>query len=769
MKKVFLFAAAAALLAACSSNDLSETAKAPQTAAAEGSVGFDVYTQKANTRAGWAGSLTTDKLKENNATLYSSANGFGVFGYYTDNNEYEQRSLPNFMYNQNVKWNSGTTAWEYSPVTYWPNEYGSNAVSDDQDKLTFFAYAPWVDIIPSNGKVRNTATAPADNTKELESYGITGMTKNTTPGDPILKYIGSFDNGKSVDLCWGVADNNDGRTWDLTQTGTVQTNGPENGLPWIDMERPAGVDQKVRFTFKHATAQMRVSIDAVVDDPAHGLGEEVAAKTRIWVREVKFKGFTMKGSLNLNNTDANKPLWLDYNGQNELVAEDVVVFDGRKEGKEGVAGAVATNEKVLGLNPTLIQDGTYAPSTGTDVYESDALKVQGVNAAGAPTTGDAWLRKGVTNTPVNLFCTTEDNKSDDANFNTIINNAFFHVIPVNDNFEVEIVYDVETVDPNLAQNLSDGATKGSSIENRITKTIKFGEETLLQAGHSYTLALHLGMNSVKFDAAVTDWIYEAAQDVDLPLNTPVWAANTTGSSAGSSADPYAVTIPYTGNYSFAISGLNGGESITATVGKNTKSTDGAAEAESGSAEKLEAGWDVTADNAWSNGYAVQTVTTVPNPNTVDRKQKWSWKGNQSNIDTYFEFEQAAHPLFAKITGNTATTVTLTRYNDAYQTASGHWTQKYGWLCSETGEELTTSGDPENATPANGINVYRNGAKLTHTTADPNAGEFKFVNQGEDDNMTAKITFADPLHGGDVIKVVIKTGDAPVETVTYRVP
>ena len=761
MKKVFLFAACATMMfAACSSDD-SLSADQSQVAKLEkNAVGFDVYTQRSTTRAGWAGSVRTADLKSTSTDLGKA--GFGVFAFYTDNNEYEQRSIPNFMYNQQVKWD-GSSAFSYEPIVYWPNEYGDNAISDDADKLTFFAYAPYVKVTPTSGKVTADGGTGADDAAKIkynESFGITGMTKNNTAGDPILKYIGSFDHRKSVDLCWGVCDQNDGAAWDITKTGNVQTSPAlPNGLPWINVERPAGVDQKVRFTFKHATAQLRVSIDAIVDEIRHATGA-VDGKTRIWVRQITFKGFTMKGALNLNNADANKPLWLDYNGQNEIVTEDVVVLDGRKDGKEGVAGAVATNEKVLGLNPTLIQDGVYEDIATTPV-------VHGVDAAGNKKSETDWDRKGVTATTVNLFKTTDDNKSDNATF--VGSNAFFHVIPGTDKFEVEIVYDVETIDGNLALNLSDGKTKGSSIENRISKEITFGTENTLKPGHSYTLALHLGMNSVKYDAAVTDWVEEAAQDVDLPLNTPVFAANTTNSGTGSSSTPYEVTIPYTGNYTFAITGLHGQESMTSTAGNNTTTTTDAAETES--AGTL-AGWTADAGTAWTNGTYLQVLEiSKANPSTCDRIQKWSWKGNQSNFDTYFAFTQKAHPLYMKITAGAKdqNTITLTRYNNVDASSSTDWTHEYGWFCGINGVALTANVETE-GTADNHIHVWRNGTKLTYQpSAGPTGDKFTFANKGESDKYTAKITIGDNLKAGDVIKVELKTGDAPVEVATWVVP
>jgi hypothetical protein len=756
MSKSYLTIAAAALamtFAACSSDDLAlnnDQQKAPQLE--EGAVGFDVYTQKATTRGGWTGSLTTEKLKGG----AGNADGFGVFGYYTDNNEYDQRSTPNFFYNQQVKWES--SAWTYSPVKYWPNEYGTNAQSEDQDKVTYFAYAPWVEVVPTSGKLTNTD-------EQAEEWGITGMTRNSNQGDPILKYIASFNNIRSVDICWGVADNNDG-VWPLTKEGKTQK--IENGLPWIDVERPANTNQRVKFTFKHATAQMRVNIDAFVDGTNNK--NSLDPKTRIWVREVTFKGFAMKGALNLHNEDENEPKWLDYGGQNELVAEGVTIYDGRKDGKEGVNGAIATNEKVTGLNPALIQDGLYEGNdwggvSGTHtVYNSNDLVINGVKPDGATGT---YTRPGVTRTKVDLFAQNLENANNETTGNSI-----FHVIPTDEDVEVEIVYDVETVSENLAQNLSDGATKGSSIENRITKKISFGAEggqsvSRLEAGHSYTLDLHLGMNSVKFDAAVTPWVDVQELDIDLPLNVPAFAINTDKS----------VTIPFKGNYTFALNGLDGGESMTVTPGTNTINEGGATGKKEQAAGYI-TDWSATNNSANTSGVAIQTLNVQTNPGTTKQVQKVTWTGNQHAKSTEMTFTQEAHPLFMTISRFTNDSgkgkITLTRWNDESHLASTDWMNNYGWFCETDGKAITgTNGDPEAPTPTNGIAVYRNGTKLTwtETAIDPvnvatDHAKYNFTDANE--NTTAIITIGEKLQVGDVIKVVLLTGDAPIETVSATV-
>ena len=79
MNKKLLFAATvAAMLASCSSDDLSvQTAAKQEAQGLENAVSFEALSQRSLTRAGYAGAMDNDQLKDK---------GFGVFGYYTDLN-----------------------------------------------------------------------------------------------------------------------------------------------------------------------------------------------------------------------------------------------------------------------------------------------------------------------------------------------------------------------------------------------------------------------------------------------------------------------------------------------------------------------------------------------------------------------------------------------------------------------------------------------------------------------------------------------------------
>lgn len=466
MKKYFILAAAALSFAACSSDD--EFAP-KQEAQSEQAIEFNAYVGRGTTRAGAVGTITNSDGSGTKKLL--QATGFGVFGYYTDGKPYSETAIPNFMYNQLV---SGGGSWNYSPLKYWPNEFGTDATSDDKDMLTFFAYAPYVAVNPGTGRV----------TSGSNTSGIVGLTSNTATGDPYVKYYVDFDPENRVDLLYGVAK----EAW-ATTDGVVSGIGTAItvGNPFIDLVKPT-TGKKVYFDFKHALASLNVTIDAFVD--GEDATNDLDKNTRIWVRSVTFEGFTDKGSLNLNSV-ADDPLWYELSSTNTRIGSGVVtIYDQRRDGKEGHTNAVATSEKPFDLNPAIVQSAPYAAySAGTGLKISDDVT-------------------GVTNTTVNLFNSTTAEEP-------------IFVIPTDDDVKVTIVYDVETYDPNVAGYLSDGVLKGSTIENKITKTISWDTASgaaAMDAGKKYTINLHLGMTSVKFDAFVTDWATGDDADTDLPKN-----------------------------------------------------------------------------------------------------------------------------------------------------------------------------------------------------------------------------------------------------------
>ena len=197
--------------------------------------------------------------------------GFGVLAYYTGEDTYLNEGVPgsftpNFMYNQEVSWvgisaGEGPTQttesrWAYSPLKYWP--------SSIMDKISFFGYAPYVD----------------DFTGKTE--GITGLTSNTTVGDPKLSFIMPEEQENQIDLLY------DGSLVNLSKQS---------------------IDNKIQFKFKHALSRIGFSRVAVVDElnPEDGgiasgkFDKTLAEGTKVVINSVKFSSseFGTSGELNL--------------------------------------------------------------------------------------------------------------------------------------------------------------------------------------------------------------------------------------------------------------------------------------------------------------------------------------------------------------------------------------------------------------------------------------------------------------------------------------
>lgn len=653
--KYFIFAAAAALFAACSSDDAIVEQQVPQTTVDDGAIQFGAYVNRGLTRAGVNGVLNTENLKDD-------TKGFGVFGYYTDGERYSGITKPNFFYNQQVTYKSTNPAsWTYTPLKYWPNEFGSDAISDQVDRLTFFAYAPYVKVNPLTGTAEDDETTA---TIDEATTNIIGMSRNNVTGDPYIKYVATMDASNSVDLCYGVA------AEDFTSSNSaLNQNNIKKGDPYIDVVKP-GLDanSKIKFDFKHATAQLKVTVDAVVNAAEAPSTEDVQKDyTRIWVRSVTFEGITEKGALNLNGGE-----WYDVNGTNKISSGSLALFDGRKDGKEAILAA--TNEAPSSINPDLIQSVAYTID--------DDGKIT------APTT------TGVTKDAVNLFKGATD--------------APVFVIPTGEKMKVTIVYDVETVDKNLAYYLSDGATQGSTVENSISKTIEtFGNIT---AGYCYTLKLHLGMRTVDFDAIVTAW-QDMEAPVDLPSNLQSFAATNPETTSK-------VTLPAGDGdftYKFAITGLNINENVTVSA----PSTD----------------WVTghTQDHANGAGIATQSVNVKQNTTTKNRQVAGytRWKGASSNKTAAILFIQQAAPLGLSVTS---------------------WTDNKTINLSST----ATSGLTDDLTKdGTHIKVWKNDVALIY---------------GTDFTYDSKIiTLTDEATTGDNYKVLIQSGDAPAESVAFKYP
>ena len=318
MKKLFLFAATAMMFAACSNEEVS-TPQLAQETADDGGVRFEVYVpgSTAQTRGGRINVMTNNTLKKS---------GFGVYAYQHNNTVWsaETKPVPDYMWNQQVFFDGSSSAWYYAPLKYWPNETKNDSQKDpaempdvttplNVDRVSFFAYAPWVLGVKGTDGEGYTASYvygdienKTDGIKEITSpKGYTSLYKDTE-GYPRVKYVIAQNPDESVDLLWGVAPAG-GLNYKAVDNQDVTI--PE-GMPLIDLKKPA-VNTNLKFMFQHALARIGVKVVLAADQVASG-GYFDFGNTKVTVEEIAIKGdFGKSGYLRLDNSDKNMALWED--------------------------------------------------------------------------------------------------------------------------------------------------------------------------------------------------------------------------------------------------------------------------------------------------------------------------------------------------------------------------------------------------------------------------------------------------------------------------
>lgn len=486
MKKSLFFAAAASalMLTACSSEN-EVTQSAPQLQSGPQAIAFDTYVPNV-TRAGDAGIQTT-------STLQTADKGFGVFAVQSDNTVYAAEQTTNFMWNEHVTY--AAPGWTYSPLKYWPNEtdndsQSANAESDHIDRLSFFAYAPYVaektstydgsltgvtyDTTP-NDKPTKTAHNATDIATNVGILGVNANNENTV--DPFVWYKAATKPSESVDLLWGVAPagglsytsvaaglTNSAGVADIA-TGTVTV---AEGMPLVDLIKPVK-DEKIKFLFKHALARLGVTVVAAIDQLSPGGNFENTdgsdAYTKLDATHVAVESIVInasgtnklytQGRLNLKNTTANQSLW-------ELPTGAISTLTINEDSELSKEILWKTNETT-----TLDQTGF----NGVDKTERKAMR-NGGSATGDP--------------------------------------VYFMLIPSHADTEltVTITYYVFTKDDKLNGGFA-------RTKNVISKVITI---PTLTNNKAYNLKLILGLTSVKLDAEVADWETAGSTPVDLPQN-----------------------------------------------------------------------------------------------------------------------------------------------------------------------------------------------------------------------------------------------------------
>ena len=507
MKKISFFAAAAiAMLASCSQNDL----EAPVVAQSQqgDAIEFGTYLGKAATsRAGYGGNMNTAKLK---------AEGFGIFAYYTGTDTYGQHQssiytaetagtsvttkYPNFMYNQKVDDTDDDGTWTYTPLKYWPN---GNTAADNQSatgegggNVSFFAYAPYV----------QTATG---------NTGITEFTAANAAGDPKVTY--TYKNSteiSTVDLLWGTLSSADNTVNNATQAGVTGENTAGdntykkailNGKTVAADLTKQKINGKVNFAFIHALAgigggkgvssgagfQVKLDIDDAGTAITGGTREkfDYSGTGDAWRTIVTIKDITITNDLTDNGTIDGEDVGFYTSGKLNLatgVWEDKTGSEVLKHEIKDYAASYTYPVSKLNTKIAEAYDGSntwmqHLGSTNIKDYFSDTYALNATKD-----------HPGVIETAQNVYA--EDEQS------PIV------LIPgVTPKFKITVSYVVRTYDDNLS-------TKYSEVTQTVKKTLAF--QNPVEMNKHYNILMHLGLTGIKFTATVSNWEESAIGDSD---------------------------------------------------------------------------------------------------------------------------------------------------------------------------------------------------------------------------------------------------------------
>lgn len=453
MKKILFLATVTALaFTACTSDEL--VVQNTQQATTEQGVGFDVYVPgaTAQTRSGRVNVMTNGILQQT---------GFGIFGYQSNgeatDGSYVAGDKPDFMWNQQVSFNTSAAGWYYAPLKYWPNETNDDSQTtptqaagmpnqtskNNLDRLTFFAYAPWVQANQTSGE----ATALNTNI-ETVGVGIKTVTNNegkleavydTYIKDPTIAYTVATDPDNSVDLLWGVAPSG-GLSYTSVSTTNKTVTIPE-GMPLIDLIKPA-VNTNLKFMFQHALARLGLKVVLAADQVASG-GYFDYGNTKVTIDKIEISGnFGTGGYLSLNNTTANVANWVAKNkADGSNAANPVLTIDATHGLAEHLRYDAAKNtshaqQEVTGVTTTLADaiqvrskyDANYSTDCATEETAPDYSATRPYFAAAA-----------------NIATPTYANYN---NFNKAANTTYFHKYVTNQGVSyTDITSEISTTYP----------------------------------------------------------------------------------------------------------------------------------------------------------------------------------------------------------------------------------------------------------------------------------------------------------------------------------
>ena len=219
----------------------------------------------------------------------------GVYGFYHDNTNWADETaagenIADFMYHTALtKQEDGS--WSYSPIKYWPNEYGTGANSTNVDRLSFWAYYP-----------RNAAGLSLN--KSTTANATANDYDNDTNGLPWAHFEVNPDITKQVDLMF---------TEPLTDLYKSQEHAVDGG----DTDRYGFVPNgQVTLKLRHALSLVQFN---VVSDGGSLPADAEIVVTDLTLTNIKTKGDCTVPSASFASDAAAETYWSNVSTPVDMV------------------------------------------------------------------------------------------------------------------------------------------------------------------------------------------------------------------------------------------------------------------------------------------------------------------------------------------------------------------------------------------------------------------------------------------------------------------
>ena len=288
-----LIACAALTMTGCSNDEIN----APQQSQGNNAIEFSTYLGR--NAQGSRGTETND------ASIKSENGGFGVLAYYTEQANFAETNKPNFMWNQKVTYSN--SAWSYAPVKYWPTKVS--------DKVSFFAYAPYVASGNANGIV---------------------LSGNSVAGTPTATITLPDDLSQTIDFVAAVKMN---KTHNNTQNA----------------------NNNVSFTLLHEMT--RVKVQAKLDKSVYNTdASNTKNKTFVVIKDVKFNNnlnFYKSGIYTFSTDDSKRGTWAPVTNDSKTTSLDLNKAMATETIKaKDAKGATTSGDYMTGVNGVKLVDTT---------------------------------------------------------------------------------------------------------------------------------------------------------------------------------------------------------------------------------------------------------------------------------------------------------------------------------------------------------------------------------------------------------------------------